>query len=158
MNTGYRIPDEPRPGALERVIVNPLWPLLALMLVGPWLGLPWLVFNSVALGSPSLRGDIAAAMAAIFGTLLFGWILMQPGVAQSIPRESIKYWLLIVVSLHLGFGYLIYLRQQSAYSIFEYYGGKPAMGYLAVVVAMFFLDPRVAKFLGDLGLPWMLLR
>ena len=35
--SGYRIADEPRPGAMEHLAVDPLWPFLAIMFGGAWL-------------------------------------------------------------------------------------------------------------------------
>ena len=52
----YRIGDEPRPGALARVAVDPMWPLLAVMLGGVWLSWPWFVLNGVVVGSPTRQG------------------------------------------------------------------------------------------------------
>jgi len=43
---GYRIADEPRPGALSQLAVNPLWPLLAVMLGGTWIAWPWFALNT----------------------------------------------------------------------------------------------------------------
>ena len=43
--SGYRIADEPRPGAMEHLAVDPLWPFLAIMFGGAWLSWPWFVFK-----------------------------------------------------------------------------------------------------------------
>ena len=51
--SSYRLPDEPKPGRLERLVTDPIWPLFATMLAGAWLGLPWFAFNAFALGSPT---------------------------------------------------------------------------------------------------------
>ena len=67
---GYRILDEPTPGALAAYVVNPTFPMLALMLAGTWLAAPWFAFNALALGSPTARREIGLAIAMLAGAFL----------------------------------------------------------------------------------------
>ncbi|MEM6663979.1 MAG: hypothetical protein AAF666_17595, partial [Pseudomonadota bacterium] len=46
----YALPDEPKGAVRPDLAVSALWPLLTLMLVGPFLGFAWIAFNSWALG------------------------------------------------------------------------------------------------------------
>ena len=63
----YRIEDEPRPGALAHLVVSPMPILLAAMLGGPWLAWPWFVLNGIALGSPTLRRELAVVAVGVAG-------------------------------------------------------------------------------------------
>lgn len=121
---GYRIEDEPRPGALAKFAVSPFWPLLGLMLGGAWLGLPWFVFNSIAVGSPTRVREWILAGVALVGSIVIGFALLQlvgAGYIQT-PAE-IQYALLALVVWKLTIGYLLYMQQNATIEIYQYYGG-----------------------------------
>ena len=68
-STTYHLADEPRPGGLAHLAVQPFWPLLAMMLAGSWLALPWFVVNALAVGSPTRGKEIGLAVLAFAGSL-----------------------------------------------------------------------------------------
>ena len=51
----YAIADEPIETQRRHLVVDPSGPLLAEMVCGTWLSLPWFAFNAMAMGSPTRR-------------------------------------------------------------------------------------------------------
>ena len=131
--SGYRILDEPRPGPLSHLIVNPFWPLLSLMLGGAWIAWPWFALNAVALGSASLRrellliaGAMSTAALTVFATL---WIARAIGAADAVSPYA-------RIALFVGkvsFAYALHLRQSSGLALYEYFGGR-ARNAIGVVI------------------------
>lgn len=134
----YRLPDEPRPSGLSRYAVDPLWPLLTLMLAGGGFGLAWFAFNTAALGSPTRGREWGCVALSVVGTVLLalaiaallhnGWLL----------PEHRPYAFLSILLLKIGVAYALYLMQQRCFEIWEHYGGvarngMPLMILLAVV-------------------------
>ena len=76
----YVLPDEPRGAVRPELAVSTVWPLLALMLVGPFAGFVWLAFNSWALGSRHASRDTVAAIAAVpmIGLLVLAISALSP--------------------------------------------------------------------------------
>ena len=62
----YEIIDEPRASRASSLAVDPLWPFLATMLGGAWLGWPWFLVNSHALGS-STKGREVVSISRVEG-------------------------------------------------------------------------------------------
>ncbi|WP_339478871.1 MULTISPECIES: hypothetical protein [unclassified Pseudomonas] len=144
---GYRIEDEPRPGALAKWAVSPFWPLLGLMLGGAWLGLPWFVFNAIAVGSPTRLREWLLAGLCLVGSLIIGVVLLQlvdAGYIQS--QAQIQYALLILVVWKLAIGYLLFMQQNATIEIYQYYGGVlNRFGLPVVLVGAFVLKGMVIK-------------
>jgi hypothetical protein len=143
MSTGYRIYDEPRPGGLGHLVVNPMFPLLAIMLAGAWLAWPWFVFNAVALGSPTRRKESAIAAIAVAGTVVLGLGLLamvSRGVIES--KLWIRLAVIVLVTWKLGLGYVLHTLQNRTFHVYEYYGGAVRNGML-LLAAGWFLRPMV---------------
>jgi len=60
----YRIIDEPRPGPLAQIAVNPVWPFLSVMMAGGWLAWPWFALNAFAIGSARKRAEALTVLGA----------------------------------------------------------------------------------------------
>jgi hypothetical protein len=120
----YRIEDEPRPGALAKFAVSPFWPLLGLMMGGLWLGLPWFVLNSIAVGSPNrVKEWIWVAVGAV-GSLIIGLILINLVQAGYLGSDSrVQYALLVLVVWKLSIGYVLFNLQNATIELYQYYGG-----------------------------------
>lgn len=144
---GYRIEDEPRPGALAKWAVSPFWPLLGLMLGGAWLGLPWFVFNAIAVGSPTRVREWGLAGLCLLGSLVIGAVLLQCVAAGYIQTQAqIQYALLILVVWKLAIGYLLFMQQNATIEIYQYYGGElNRFGLPVVLVGAFVLKGMVIK-------------
>jgi hypothetical protein len=123
MTTKYQIIDEPTPGPLARVIVNPFWPLLGLMLGGAWLAWPWFLLNSHALGSATKRREQLLVGAAVLGSIVLAFL-----VAATVPSEQafkpFGYALLGMRAFKLAMGYLLLTTQRPSFQIHETFGGK----------------------------------
>jgi hypothetical protein len=121
----YRIEDEPRPGGLARFAVAPFWPLLALMMGGLWLGLPWFVLNSIAVGSPTkVREWIWAGVGAV-GSVVIGLALislLNNGYLST--QAEVQYALLVLVVWKLTIGYVLFTMQNATIELYQYYGGQ----------------------------------
>src|SRR5262245_17664110 len=93
----YRIEDEPIPGRLERLVVDPMWPLFALMLGGAWIGLPWFVLNAVALGTATLRREIIWTVAGFLGAAAMAFGILYLEASHLVGAADARYlWLLAV--------------------------------------------------------------
>lgn len=130
----YRIVDEPRPGALARVVVNPFWPMLALMLGGTWLAAPWFALNAVALGSATKRREVLLALALPLGSFALFVVLALATTGLGLPKSVGPYLFLALVVFKLAVGYVIQLTQSPSFELFETFGGRPANGLLVVIV------------------------
>jgi hypothetical protein len=144
----YRIPDEPHPSAQEGLIVDPLWPLFAQMLVGSWLALPWFVINGLALGSPTKRREWLLAGASLLGSAAMVWTIALVWSTPAVQSVDPAYGLLGVTVLKLGCAYGLYMVQQRPFELWRHYGGRPKNGLLLVIGAMILARPAVSAALG----------
>ncbi|MCF6299961.1 MAG: hypothetical protein L3J52_02415 [Proteobacteria bacterium] len=130
-NKQYIIVDEPKVKFFENLIVNPVVILFAAMIVPMlfnipfygrwWLPFVWLIFNGIALGSPTLKKEIVYVL---FGLLvLLGFFLLIGFLAQQNiqSRFSIFDYLIIVMyGMFFLFLYLVVFLQDAPYQIYQY--------------------------------------
>ncbi|WP_395836199.1 hypothetical protein [Archangium violaceum] len=136
MSATYRIQDEPRPGTLGHLVVNPVFPLLATMMAGVWLGLPWFVFNGFALGSTSRIKELVLALLVVPGTLLL-ILLLNTLLAQGALTETSKPYAAVGITVwKLAMGYVLFNLQQRSFALHEYYGGVVRNGVLVLVASI----------------------
>jgi hypothetical protein len=132
---GYRILDEPTPGALSGYAVSPTFPMLALMLAGTWLAAPWFAFNALALGSPTARREIGLAAAMVAGVVALSFGLLAAFSHGLIGERSVAYWVLIPIVWKLSFGYWIFMLQLRTFGLYEHFGGRVRNGFVVLVLA-----------------------
>lgn len=140
----YRIADEPAPGALANIAVNPLWPLVAVMFGGVWLSWSWFLLNGLAVGSPTRKREWAWIVAglAVSAALLYGlFSLVDSGL---ILEKYVKYAFLLVVVWKLGVTYVLFSLQSHSIELYEYYGGRLRNGAY-VIIAAYLLSPGIMK-------------
>ena len=142
MSATYRIQDEPRPGAMGHLVVNPVFPLLALMMGGAWLGIPWFIFNSFAMGSSTRRKETMLAVLLVPGTLLLFILLGTLVSLDVLTTSSLPYAGVSITVWKLAVGYALFNLQQRNFALHEYYGGVVRNGAL-VLVASIFIGPRI---------------
>jgi len=145
----YHLPDEPRPGALAANVVNPVWPFFAFMLVGPWFGLPWFAFNSVAMGSPTLWREAVAMGLSVVGSVLLLLGITYAFHVGLLDKQTARYAALSMVALRLGCCYAITLMQTRVFELHTYFGGVARNGSLVLIGAMVILRPVVVPALGS---------
>lgn len=128
----YRIVDEPSPSALERLTVNPFWPLLGSMLAGGWLAWPWFALNSAALGR-GRRFDSDLAVLG-FGLALNGALVLavHKAFAAGLIQHR-EYADLLPQAARLTVLYVLFLRQQRTFQLFEHFGGTGRSGLWVVM-------------------------
>ena len=135
---GYRIADEPQPGALAKHAVDPFWPLLSYMLAGAWFGTLWFGFNAFAMGSASKKRELwmlglgMAAAAAVIA------IILGLGAAGVIDKQAARYAVIAVPVAKLCFAYVVYGLQARSFELFRYFGGEPRSGALVMIASMLF--------------------
>jgi len=120
----YTIHDEPRPTGLGDWVVRPSAPLLASMVAGAWLAWPWFVVNAIALGSPTLRKEIALCAAAVAGTVVLAVALVllhDRGVI--VGRTPVRLSLLAISTWKLGMAYVVQNLQSRTFHVYEHYRG-----------------------------------
>lgn len=132
---GYHIEDEPRPGPWQHLAVQPFWPLLAMMLAGSWLGLPWFVVNGFVVGSPTRWREAALAGAGLAGSValvVLLSVLVQTGVlsATTLPYAAVG-----ITVWKLAVGYVLFLWQRRSIHLYEYFGGTLANGLPVLLLA-----------------------
>lgn len=152
--SGYAIVDEPRPGALQQWVVNPLWPFFALMLAGSWLALPWFAFNGLALGSATRRREWLVVLLATplkVGLFLF---LMMLHRKLGLPEGALRYHVTVVTALGLGLGYWLFNLQQSSFALYQYFDGRVRNGVFLMVGGAL-VQQQVLKLFGG-GWLWLM--
>lgn len=156
MSTRYRIMDEPRPGPLAAWAVDPLWPFLALMMAGPWLGFPWFLFNGLAIGSARQKREVAwiaggwLTLAALYAGL---FVLAE---ALKLGRFELGYlrfgpivWLMIC-------GYALHFSQGRSAQLFAHFGGRLRQGWWVAILGGLVGREQVAAALEKLPAGWFL--
>ncbi|MCW8891373.1 MAG: hypothetical protein OQL20_12005 [Sedimenticola sp.] len=141
-NSVYRITDEPAPGAMSALVVNPLWPFIAVMFGGVWLSWSWFALNGVAVGSPSKNKEWMLIAGGLLGAVMLMLGLMYLADSGLVEQVYLKYLFLILVVWKLGITYALYALQSHTIELYEYYGGTIKNGVL-VVVASFFVSPMI---------------
>jgi hypothetical protein len=149
----YRIPDEPRPSSLARFTVNPCWPLLAMMLGGGWVGLPWFVLNGAAMGSPRFRRETAIAVLTPVAVLAVGFALLYAINALGLPQRAVAYAVVALVAVKLAAGYYLYHAQLRTFGIYQHFGGEVKHG-ATIAVATAFLRASVVGGAFEIS-PWL---
>jgi hypothetical protein len=135
MSQLYELPDEPRPGRWATLAVNPMWPLLALMLGGPWIAWPWFVINAVAIGSPRRGREILLVAAAVFGTALLGFAFVVLHVRLGLSQLQVQFGWLGLTLWKVAFAYVLYMGQARTFALYEYYGGAAHNGAYVMLLA-----------------------
>ena len=146
--TRYRIPDEPRPGGLAHLTVDPIWPFFALMLCGPWLAIPWFLLNGLALGTPTQRREWLALAGMIAGSLAVVLLISALTNAGFLQGVSLRLSLLSIIALKLGLGMAVTVMQARSFELWSYYGGNARNG-LVVLVVGFLANRALAQLVED---------
>lgn len=153
----YILPDEPRPGKLATLAVDPAWPLLGMMFAGPWLGLIWFVTNSLALGSPTRNREFVLSAAMLLGSVLILLTLAWTWKTGLISEKSMRYASLSLVALRLSCAYGLYLLQSRVSELFSHYGGKLNNGWIFLALAALVGAPQIRAILGQSWIGMVLL-
>ena len=139
----YRISDEPRPGALSALVFEPFWPLVAAMLAGSWLALPWFALNGAAVGSPTWRREL--------GWIALGLAVSAAGalgllaVAHGLPRWAVRSLVVVLVAWRLLVAYRLHELQRGPVELFRWHGGAVRNGALVAVLAAFVAGPALTR-------------
>jgi len=145
----YAIADEPHDTAWKHLVVTPSGPLLAEIVVGSWLSLPWFVVNAIVLGSPTKRKEIALCVVQLMITALLGSLLLWADDRELIEsRTLLQLAMLVIVSWKVYLAYAITTIQQRAYQVFELYGGT-AKATTFVIAGGMLLRPYVQGLFDD---------
>jgi len=145
----YAIVDEPKPGTLAGVAVDPMWPVLATMLGGTWLGFSWFIVNALAIGSASRKKEIALAVGGWAGTAALFGALVWLAVALQLDKAYFPYLRLVLVVWKLLVAYALQFSQIRSFELFTHFGGRGRNG-VAVVIAGFAVRDWVAGAIGPL--------
>ena len=133
----YRIEDEPQPGAWTHLVVDPMWPLLAVMFGGAFVSWPWFAANGFAVGSPSRRRELALAIGGFVGSFVITMALVVLASGEVLGEVGIRYALISLTVWKLAVSYWLYLLQSRSFALYSHFGGTVRNGLLVVVVAAF---------------------
>ena len=134
----YRIADEPAPSTLAHVAVNPLFPFLAVMLGGTWIGFAWFAVNSFAVGSPTRVKEIAWLIGGLATAALVAVATYYAFGAGLIVARHIPYVALVLLVVKLAAAYAVHILQSRTIEVYEYYGGVLRNGVPIAIVAFIF--------------------
>jgi hypothetical protein len=137
--SGYIIDDEPAQGGpYQRYIVDPMWPLLAVMMAGVWLGWPWLLFNGKALGSPNWRRQAEILAVGFAGTVALALAIVALWDADIIRTTThVRLALLTVTVWKLAISYKVHALQSGTFELFVHYGGEPFPGMRVLMLGIY---------------------
>jgi hypothetical protein len=131
----YRIADEPVPGRLASLVVNPFWPLLAAMVAGFWLALPWFALNAAAMGSATRRREWAWIAGGLVLSAALGGGMHHAIEANAIGVRPFRYAMVGLVAWRLAVAYVVYTLQAPSFELHQHFGGAARNGALVVVAA-----------------------
>jgi hypothetical protein len=165
MRSQYKIVDEPEVSPSARYAVSPHWPLLAAMLGGSWLALPWFAFNAHAIGSATKRKELTWAAASPLVSLVIALVafpLVEAlgfdtttragfGEVLGLPSRTYAYIGAVIISVKLYFAYRINFYQSKSHDIHTTIHG-PGFSGLPLVVGALLLRPFVLGAAGDLSI------
>lgn len=123
----YRIADEPRPGRLSRLVLNPFIIFLLSMLLTFMVGCVWLLFNAFAMGSPYAKRNlfIVIGSVVVFVIAYFGGIAVLSG--SELPIETFAPYLRLAFTVFwIVLCYYLFMSQMKVYPIFQYYRQRNA--------------------------------
>ncbi len=149
----YRIRDEPRPGALANVAVNPVWPLFGVMFGGAGLSWTWFLVNGAAIGSPTRRQELGWAVGGFLCALVLIQAILYLAANELLSPLGIRYCMVGLTVCKLSVSYWLFTLQSRSFHLYEHFGGRVRNGAL-VVVAGFFLTSQLYQ---GLPLVWRLL-
>jgi hypothetical protein len=132
----YLISDEPTPGTISRVSVNPFWPLMCVMFAGAGVSWVWFVLNGFAIGSPTRRRELIVAVGGGIGSALLMATIGSFYAGGAVGDTAIPYLMLIVVVWKLGISYGLYMLQADSFAIYEYYGGTVQNGWPGLIIGL----------------------
>jgi hypothetical protein len=153
---GYQIIDEPRPGALARIAVDPLWPFLGLLMGGPWLGFPWFVLNALAIGSAAFRKELFWAIGGLVGLVVVCAGVVGTLILLGGGKAEFGYLRFIPIVWLMGCGYVLHLSQARSAQLFAYFGGRIRVGWPVVILGAVVVRPWLGPELLKLPAGWFI--
>ncbi|HET9957148.1 MAG TPA: hypothetical protein VFQ61_21775 [Polyangiaceae bacterium] len=133
----YQIIDEPARSRLDHLATDPFWVLLATMLGGAWLGWPWFIVNSLAVGSMHRVREISAIVVGLgvaMALTAFGlWLVMQ----GHLGNRALPYAMTVLVVWKLAVSYWVMLWQAPSYELALHFRGVSRNGALLAFGGMF---------------------
>ena len=133
----YRIDDEPQPSALAKWVVDPLWPLFAIMFGGAVLSWAWFVWNGFAVGSPTKRRELGLAIGGLLGSALLLFGLVGLYASEALGELGFKYALIVLTVWKLGVSYWLYILQGRSFHLYQYFGGEVKNGFFLAFIGGF---------------------
>ncbi len=133
----YRIGDEPQPGRLSQVAVNPVWPLLAVMFGGAGLSWTWFAVNGFALGSPHRRAELGWVIGGFAGNVALLLSIVVLADAGILAGLALSYAVIVLTVWKLAVSYWLYILQGRSFGLYRHFGGPVKNGALIVFAALF---------------------
>lgn len=137
MTVAYRIPDEPLGGGLRGWVIEPFWPLLAVMFAGAWFSAGLFAINAWFLRGPTWGREIALAAAMLVGTVVLVLTIDAIYASGMLSERTLKYAFLVIVVWKLALAYWMFFLQQTGFALYEYFGGKAQSGLLILIAGAF---------------------
>jgi hypothetical protein len=145
----YAIADEPHDTPWKQFVVSPTGPMIAEVVCGSWLSLPWFVANAFMLGSPTKKRESLLVALQLLITIALGSLLIWADDHDLIEsRTLLQLSILAIVTWKVGIAYAITKLQLRAYQVYELYGGQ-ARATTFVLAAGILIRPYVQDLFDD---------
>jgi hypothetical protein len=108
-----------------------------MMLGGSWAGIPWIILNGAAMGSPRFRRETTVALLTPLVVLGLAFGLFMLIEALGLPKRAGDYVVVALVATKLAAGYWLYYGQLRTFGIYRHFGGQVQHGATIAIVAAF---------------------
>jgi hypothetical protein len=132
------------------VVVNPLWPFLALMVSGSLVGGIWFALNAFAMGSATRWREAGVLVAIFAGTFLTILGIAALHWAEVFSPWALPYLRIGVRAARMLPAYFVFVWQSRSFALFTYVGGQVRNG-LWVLLLILFISISAAVSLGPVA-------
>ncbi len=114
---------------------SPMWPLLATMLGGVWMGWSWFLLNSIAVGGERRFRAFPIIAMGLGVSSIVAVVVFSLLESRSLDLGYVRYILIALSGWKLGISYVLFNTQTREHELFEYYGGATRSGLYAILAA-----------------------
>lgn len=145
-----------RVGDAKAPVVNPMWPMLALMFAGVWVAWPWFLLNEALMKSDDLRRQAKLVLLGLLGSTVIAAVILAMVKFELLGVREARYVVLLLVTWKLGVSYVLHARQLESFALWQYFGGQGRNGMYVMIAAALLAEPLFAKL--PIGVLWLVLR
>jgi hypothetical protein len=145
-----------RVGDGKAPVVNPMWPMLAMMFAGVWVAWPWFLLNEALMKSDDLRRQAKLVLLGLLGSTVVAAVVIALVEVELLGVREARYVVLLLVTWKLGISYVLHARQLESFSLWQYFGGAGRSGLYVMLAAAYLAGALFDKL--PFGVLWLVLR